>query len=280
MCEPEEEVGRGGPGVRLDPERGQFVNAAGLKLCTYAWRANALMNEVFTAHDQAPASVAQKQNGEAKDRDESVARDKKKGPRPSAVVVIVHGYCVHARYECLQPTHPGAHGHDKYEGSIAHRLNEVGCDVHAFDLQGHGESERRKGLRCYASDMDDFARDVIQFTKLVKESYTDGTADEKSGGYLSSRKKAGAAPPIFIVGASMGGLVVCRAVQMKPNMAQGMALLAPGETKAKRDSTLGCLNGQPMHPRDCDSGADTDFSSYSSHSHSHIFLRSKSNHAQ
>ena len=83
--------------------------------------------------------------------------------------------CAHppaGRFELLRPEVEGAtNGHARYDGSVVHRLNEVGCDVHAFDLQGHGLSEKYKQRPAYAEDLDDLARDVVQFISIVKEEY-------------------------------------------------------------------------------------------------------------
>jgi alpha-beta hydrolase superfamily lysophospholipase len=129
---------------------------------------------------------------------------------PAAIVIFIHGYCVHARYEALLPEYPGAPGHDKYEGSVTHRLNEVGCDVLAFDLQGHGLSDKIHGQPCYVEDFDDFAKDVIQFIRIVKEEY-----------------RGMDLPPLYLLGASMGGLVALRTTQLAPDLASGLILLAP-----------------------------------------------------
>jgi len=198
--------------VKMDPERGSFVNGRGLRLERYTWRASALKKVGFGS--KPPAGSDDVDNVPTVVENASTEGAKDDELPPAAIVVFVHGYCVHARYEALLPEYEGAPGHEKYEGSITHRLNEVGCDVHAFDLQGHGLSEKLKGAPCYADDFDDFPKDVIQFASLVKKEYA--SSDGK-----------GAIPPVYIVGASMGGLVTLRVIQMEPKIADGICLLAP-----------------------------------------------------
>merc|ERR1712060_318335 len=135
--------------VKMDPERGSFVNGRGLRLERYTWRASALKKVGFGSKPPAGSNddptVVENAGTEGANNDELP---------PAAIILFVHGYCVHARYEALLPEYEGAPGHEKYEGSITHRLNEVGCDVHAFDLQGHGLSEKLKGAPCYVDDFD------------------------------------------------------------------------------------------------------------------------------
>ena len=193
--------------IGMEPERGSFVNGRGLKLQRYAWRASSLARASFgVAQEMPPAGqVAQIESKAAAQTDDVP---------PAAIIIFVHGYCVHARYEALRPAYEGAPGHTKYEGSVTHRLNEVGCDVHAFDLQGHGESEKLRKMPCYVKDFDDFAKDVIQFTEMVRKEYEDREGD--------------GCPPVYIMGASMGGLVTIRVVQLAGNeFVDGIVLLAP-----------------------------------------------------
>ena len=199
-----------GKGLAVDPERGSFVNERGLHLQRYTWRASALMSKGFgTAQGKEPA-------GTNEDTSEKEKAESEEQLPPAAIIIFVHGYCVHARYEALLPEYPGAPGHDKYEGSITHRLNEVGCDVLAFDLQGHGLSDKLHGLSCYVDDFDDFSKDVIQFIKIVKDEYT-----KKVSSFSRD------VPPIYVLGASMGGLVAIRTIQLAPDLADGLVLLAP-----------------------------------------------------
>ncbi len=208
-------------GIDLAPERGSFVNARGLRLQRYSWRASALMSHCFGLDGaNEPAGSSPNKRPKEVAEEESLP--------PAAIIIFVHGYCVHARYEALLPAHPRAAGHSKYEGSITHRLNEAGCDVHAFDLQGHGLSERLDGEPCYAADFDDFPADVIQFTELVKREYVAKMAAENAAlGRKFPEPSEANLPPLYIVGASMGGLVTIRTVQMRPKLADGMVLLAP-----------------------------------------------------
>lgn len=197
-------------GLKVEPERGNFKNARGLRLERYTWRASALRDRGFGIVNERGGGGGF--SGEVHDQEPAGSEDE---ILPAAIVIFVHGYCVHARYEALLPEYPGAPGHNRYEGSITHRLNEVGFDVHAFDLQGHGLSEKYRGEPCYVDDFDDFAKDVIQFTEMVKREYADKCS------------KREVVPPLYIVGASMGGLVTLRTTQLAPDLANGIVLLAP-----------------------------------------------------
>lgn len=90
-------------------------------------------------------------------------------PQPQQVVLLVHGYAEHSgRYDPM-----GAW------------LAQRGCAVHAYDQRGHGRSE---GVRGHVDRFAQFLDDLDQLVDLV--------AGEHPG------------LPIFVVGHSMGGLVV------------------------------------------------------------------------
>ncbi len=88
---------------------------------------------------------------------------------PERVVLLVHGYGEHsARYE-----HVGTW------------LAERGCAVHAYDHQGHGRSS---GTRCHVRRFSDYLDDLGRVLQQVQA--------EQAG------------LPTFLVGHSMGGLIV------------------------------------------------------------------------
>lgn len=105
------------------------------------------------------------------------------------LAVVVHGYGEHAgRY-----------------GELADHLNRAGFDVFAYDHRGHGGSQGRRGtLRDFAhllADLD-LALDVAE------------------------AEHAAPGPP-FLIGHSMGGLVVLRWIQTRRRPLSGVVLSAP-----------------------------------------------------
>lgn len=106
-----------------------------------------------------------------------------------ACVVVVHGLGEHAgRY-----------------GRLATRMNEGGFAVFAYDQRGHGESE---GSRGRLARFDDLVDDLADVTGRV-------------------RGRCGPDRPIFVVGHSLGGLVVLRYLQGRPAGVAGAVLSAP-----------------------------------------------------
>jgi alpha-beta hydrolase superfamily lysophospholipase len=107
---------------------------------------------------------------------------------PQRSLVIVHGYAEHSgRYE-----HVGAW--------FAAR----GAAVHAFDHQGHGHSS---GVRCHVRRFGDFLDDLDRVVERARALAPD--------------------VPLYVVGHSMGGLMVCNwAVERTPEV-DGLVISAP-----------------------------------------------------
>ena len=129
-------------------------------------------------------------------------------PTPTAVVVFAHGLGVYGSFEMLT-ARPlgGARAH--YAGSWPERFNAANVSLFCLDHQGHGRSDSaRPGRRCYFERADDLARDFMQFVELVK-------------------KDSAVPVPVFMIGSSLGGLVVVKAAIAKPDVASGVVALAP-----------------------------------------------------
>lgn len=107
---------------------------------------------------------------------------------PERVLLLVHGYGEHSgRYE-----HVGAW------------LAARGCAVHAYDQQGHGRSS---GRRCHVRRFGDFLDDL----EIVRKQ----AAGEHAG------------LPLFLVGHSMGGLIVAAFLRERRPEAAGAVLSGP-----------------------------------------------------
>ena len=109
-------------------------------------------------------------------------------PQPRRSLVLVHGYAEHSgRYE-----HVGAW--------FAAR----GAAVHAYDHQGHGLSG---GRRCHVRRFGDFLDDL----EIV----------------VDRARREGPAMPVFVVGHSMGGLIVCAWARERRPGVHGLVISSP-----------------------------------------------------
>lgn len=107
---------------------------------------------------------------------------------PHGVIALIHGYADHGgRYQWL-----------------ASRLTEAGMAVSALDLRGHGASP---GERAFIKSFDRLVDDAAQYVETVRDSFP--------------------GIPLFVMGHSMGGLVVALyAATRKPSVA-GVILSSP-----------------------------------------------------
>ena len=91
-------------------------------------------------------------------------------PSPKGELLVTHGLAEHS--ECYN--------------AFAHRLNQEGWNVWAWDLPGHGKSSGKRG---YVQDFQQYIDDLSRVLSHVKKQ-----ADERS-------------TPIYLFGHSMGGLI-------------------------------------------------------------------------
>lgn len=99
---------------------------------------------------------------------------------PQAVVVLVHGYAEHAQ---------------RYQ-HVAEHLRDQGWAVHAYDQRGHGHAE---GPRAYVSRFEQYLDDLESLLAVVRAEHPD--------------------LPLFLLGHSMGGLVVAAyCLDRKPSL--------------------------------------------------------------
>jgi len=118
---------------------------------------------------------------------------------PRRVVIVAHGYAEHSgRYE-----------------AVGAWLAERGCAVHAYDHVGHGYSE---GPRGHVRRFDDFLDDL--------DAFIDRCRAEHPG------------LPLYVIGHSMGGLIVAawsvrRAPEVEGVILSGPALVAGGDVVSR-----------------------------------------------
>lgn len=105
-----------------------------------------------------------------------------------ADLVLLHGYCEHS----------GRYAH------VAGALNGIGINVHAYDQRGHGRSAGQRG---YIRRFDDLLDDLDHFI-----------------GHIGSR--LGNAP-LFMMGHSMGGLVLVHYVATRKPDVRGLVFSSP-----------------------------------------------------
>lgn len=104
---------------------------------------------------------------------------------PERLVVLAHGYAEHSgRYE-----------------AVGSWLAARGCAVHAFDHQGHGRSD---GPRGHVSRMADFFDDLDAFERLCRAEHPE--------------------LPVFVLGHSMGGLIVAAWAEERRPQVTGLIL--------------------------------------------------------
>jgi alpha-beta hydrolase superfamily lysophospholipase len=113
---------------------------------------------------------------------------------PAAALVVVHGY--------------GEHG-GRYQ-HLADAMVPRGYAVHVFDLRGHGRSP---GVRGHVERFSDYVGDARLFV--------DAVAAERAA-------EAGRpAPPLFLLGHSLGGLIATSCAEAHPDGLAGLILSSP-----------------------------------------------------
>ncbi len=107
---------------------------------------------------------------------------------PRGDLVLLHGYAEHCgRYDL-----------------VARAMNAIGFSVHAYDQRGHGLSPGRRGYihryEVWVDDLEDFVTDVRD------------RANDR---------------PLFLMGHSMGGQLLCRYVQTREVEVRGLVFSSP-----------------------------------------------------
>jgi acylglycerol lipase len=107
---------------------------------------------------------------------------------PKANVVIIHGYGEHCR---------------RYE-HVANAFNQAGINVHTYDQEGFGRSPGTRGR-------------IYRFEALLEE------IDD----FLNAQKNQLDGKPLFLMGQSMGGLLLARYAETRTFSAQGLIFASP-----------------------------------------------------
>lgn len=107
---------------------------------------------------------------------------------PQGSVLIIHGFAEHSQ---------------RY-GHVIQELNNAGFSTAAIDLRGHGSSE---GSRGFVGSFSEYLEDVETGCQIVADHLGDA--------------------PLFILGHSMGGLVVANYAAENPEGLAGIILSAP-----------------------------------------------------
>ena len=107
---------------------------------------------------------------------------------PTAVLLFVHGLAEHS---------------GRYARTAAHFAGR-GLTCYAPDLRGHGESQ---GLKVHVDRFDDYLDDVDAALSLIRERHP--------------------GLPVFLLGHSMGGLIVIRHLLVRPGTVEGAVVSSP-----------------------------------------------------
>jgi alpha-beta hydrolase superfamily lysophospholipase len=102
-----------------------------------------------------------------------------------------------------------AHGLGEHSGRYTHVIDVIvnlGISVWAIDHRGHGQSEGKRG---HIESIDQY---LVDLQKLINIAKTDMPAEMK----------------FFLLGHSMGGLIVLNSVEKYPEIADGVIASSPG----------------------------------------------------
>ena len=149
---------------------------------------------------------------------------------PKATMIMHHGYGCTARHEFLRARTPGG-PHTKYDSSYVQVMRDAGLTIVLYDMQGMGGSEgARPYVSAYFERFEHLAHDLLAVTDAVRAT----TAKSR---------------PVFWLGISMGGAVVARALQMRPDAVAGVVLLAPmiSLTKVREEYVVPALGVRNRH---------------------------------
>lgn len=120
------------------------------------------------------------------------------------------GVVIHTQSWLVQPARASVvvvHGLGEHGGRYAHvaqALAALGCAVHALDHRGHGRSG---GPRAFVDRWDHVVADVDRFIDRVRQ--------------------AAPAPPLFLLGHSMGGAIALASALGRPAPLSGLILSGP-----------------------------------------------------
>ena len=140
---------------------------------------------------ETPSGVLPLEEGRLRARDGTSLHYRRAAPAGPARgrLVVIHGFAEHGgRY-----------------GPLVQAAAARGLDAWAVDLRGHGRSD---GARAFVERFEDYLQDVSAVLDLAARDRSDG-------------------PPVWLLGHSMGGLVVTRFVEEQPSGVRGFVLSSP-----------------------------------------------------
>ncbi len=140
--------------------------------------------------------------------------------RPRANLLLQHGYSEYANRFV-----------DKYNQLIP-RLLELGINVYAFDMYGHGESPGDRGV----TDVEHAVQDHLKARQALRDEPL----------------------PLFLFGHSLGGLVTASSVALDPSGVAGVVLTSPAIPQhgvllrllARALAAVAPAAAAPLHPDD------------------------------
>lgn len=125
--------------------------------------------------------------------------------RPAGIVLIVHGLGEHA---------------GRYDG-VAQLLTQWGFAVRAYDQRGHGRSGGQRGLLSHGNLL------LEDLAEMVDEARLHAMPFPTTAGELEAEHAAPEAPPLILLGHSLGGLVAARFVALAMRPVEGLVLSSP-----------------------------------------------------
>ncbi|KYN93310.1 acyl-CoA synthetase [Plasmodium reichenowi] len=162
------------------------------------------------------------------------------------IIILVHGLYSHARLGFLRHNINIISNHEAvlndsdnyyiYKDSWIEEFNKNGYSVYGLDMQGHGESDGYNDLKHHVNNFDDFVYDLLQYVMLINSSLSIEDEEVNTNIEDDEQNVNITIPPIYLIGFSMGGNIVLRALE----------ILGKSKELQKRLNIKGCISLSPM----------------------------------